>query len=106
MTTFGFDRPLYILPFDHRGSFEAKMFGCEGTLTPEQTAQIAAAIRKYYSPLCKGGRGGIFPRRPKANPPISPFFKGGSKARDASPSLRPWRSLRENSGSAIVETCS
>jgi ribulose-phosphate 3-epimerase len=24
----GFDAPLYILPFDHRGSFETKMFGC------------------------------------------------------------------------------
>src|SRR3989304_5111828 len=29
------------------------------------------------SPLSKGGCGGIFPRRPKANPPSSPFFKGG-----------------------------
>jgi len=28
----GFDRPLYILPFDHRGSFETKMFGWEGAL--------------------------------------------------------------------------
>ena len=23
----GFDKPLYVLPFDHRGSFETKMFG-------------------------------------------------------------------------------
>jgi hypothetical protein len=30
-------------------------FGWEGTLTPEQSAEIAAAIRKYYSPPCKGG---------------------------------------------------
>ncbi len=41
--TLGFDKPLYILPFDHRGSVETKMFGWEGDLTPEQTAQIAAA---------------------------------------------------------------
>ena len=27
MTPRGYDRPLYILPFDHRGSFETKMFG-------------------------------------------------------------------------------
>jgi len=27
MTTVGFDRPLYVLPFDHRGSFQTKMFG-------------------------------------------------------------------------------
>jgi 5-dehydro-2-deoxygluconokinase len=39
----GFDKPLYVLPFDHRGSFETKMFGWEGALTPEQTAEIAAA---------------------------------------------------------------
>ena len=46
--TIGFDRPLYILPFDHRGSFQTKMFGWKGTLTPEQTAQIAAAKQVIY----------------------------------------------------------
>lgn len=30
MKTIGFDQPLYILPFDHRGSFETKMFGWHG----------------------------------------------------------------------------
>ena len=39
--TVGFDKALYILPFDHRGSFQAKMFGWKGTLTPAQTAEIA-----------------------------------------------------------------
>jgi myo-inositol catabolism protein IolC len=48
MKTLGFDRPLYILPFDHRGSFQKKMFGWSGTLTPDQTAQIAAAKRVIY----------------------------------------------------------
>ena len=48
MTTIGFDQPLYILPFDHRGSFQAKMFGWTGVLTPEQTAQIAAAKQVIY----------------------------------------------------------
>ena len=43
--TLGFDQPLYILPFDHRGSFQTKMFGWKGTLTPDQTAEIAAAKR-------------------------------------------------------------
>jgi myo-inositol catabolism protein IolC len=46
--TLGFNDPLYILPFDHRGSFETKMFGWEGALTPEQTAQIAAAKQVIY----------------------------------------------------------
>jgi myo-inositol catabolism protein IolC len=46
--TRGFDRPLYVLPFDHRGSFETGMFGWKGALTPEQTAQIAAAKQVIY----------------------------------------------------------
>jgi 5-dehydro-2-deoxygluconokinase len=44
----GFDQPLYILPFDHRGSFQTRMFGWEGPLTPEQTAAIAAAKQVIY----------------------------------------------------------
>jgi myo-inositol catabolism protein IolC len=44
----GFDKPLYILPFDHRGSFQTKMFGWTGKLTLEQTAQIAAAKQVIY----------------------------------------------------------
>jgi len=46
----GYDQPLYVLPFDHRGSFETKMFGWEGDLTPEQTAQVMAyvlSVSKY-----------------------------------------------------------
>ena len=49
--TVGFNADLYILPFDHRGSFQTKMFGWTGTLTPEQTAQIAAAKRVIYEGL-------------------------------------------------------
>jgi myo-inositol catabolism protein IolC len=48
MRTTGFDKPLYILPFDHRGSFQTKMFGWKGALTPEQTAEIAAAKQVIY----------------------------------------------------------
>src|SRR5271165_1879697 len=48
MTTLGFDKQLYILPFDHRGSFQQKMFGWEGQLSPQQTAEIAAAKRAIY----------------------------------------------------------
>jgi len=46
--TLGFDRDLYVLPFDHRGSFETKMFGWEGPLTAEQTAEIADAKQVIY----------------------------------------------------------
>ena len=34
----GFDRPLYLLPFDHRESFKNRMFGWQGPLTGDQTA--------------------------------------------------------------------
>jgi 5-dehydro-2-deoxygluconokinase len=46
--TVGFDHPLYVLPFDHRGSFQSKMFGWKGALTPEQTAEIAAVKKVIY----------------------------------------------------------
>lgn len=46
--TVGYDKSLYILPFDHRASFQTKMFGWKGPLTAEQTAQIAAAKQVIY----------------------------------------------------------
>jgi 5-dehydro-2-deoxygluconokinase len=46
--TLGYNKPLYVLPFDHRGSFQTGMFGWKGTLSPEQTAQIAAAKQVIY----------------------------------------------------------
>jgi myo-inositol catabolism protein IolC len=46
--TLGYNKPLYILPFDHRGSFQTGMFGWKGSLSPEQTAQIAAAKQVIY----------------------------------------------------------
>jgi 5-dehydro-2-deoxygluconokinase len=46
--TIGFEKDLYLLPFDHRGSFQTKMFGWKGTLNPEQTAQIAATKQVIY----------------------------------------------------------
>jgi myo-inositol catabolism protein IolC len=46
--TRGFDLPLYVLPFDHRGSFETGMFRGKGALISEQTAQIAEAKHVIY----------------------------------------------------------
>jgi 5-dehydro-2-deoxygluconokinase len=48
MKTLGYNQPLYILPFDHRGSFETKLFGWHGDLLPGQTAEIAAAKQVIY----------------------------------------------------------
>src|SRR5208337_5240724 len=64
--TLGFDRPLYVLPFDHRGSFETGMFGWKGELTPEQTAQIAEAKRIIYDGFKRAVAGGV----PKQNAAI------------------------------------
>jgi myo-inositol catabolism protein IolC len=41
--TLGYDKKLYILAFDHRGSFQKKFFGIEGEPDSEQTAIIADA---------------------------------------------------------------
>src|SRR5271155_4931993 len=61
-----YDRRLYVLPFDHRGSFETGMFGWKGTLTPEQTAQIADAKRVIYD----GFKAAIAAGVPKQNAAI------------------------------------
>ncbi|MGI8572549.1 MAG: 2-deoxy-5-keto-D-gluconate 6-phosphate aldolase domain-containing protein [Solirubrobacteraceae bacterium] len=45
----GADDKLYILAFDHRGSFQEKMFGIEGDPTPEQTESIADAKRLIFA---------------------------------------------------------
>jgi myo-inositol catabolism protein IolC len=55
----GYDRPLYILPFDHRASYQAKMFGWKGTLTPEQTAEVAASKQVIYDGFQDALAGGV-----------------------------------------------
>ena len=47
----GYDQKLYILAFDHRGSFQKKFFGIEGDLDPEQTAVIADAKHLIFEGL-------------------------------------------------------
>jgi len=59
MTTLGFDKPLYILPFDHRGSFQKKMFGWDGELSLQQTAEIAAAKRVIYDAFVAAVHAGV-----------------------------------------------
>jgi 5-dehydro-2-deoxygluconokinase len=59
MTIRGYQKPLYILPFDHRGSFETGMFGWKGALTAEQTAQIAAAKQVIYEGFQSAVAGGV-----------------------------------------------
>jgi 5-dehydro-2-deoxygluconokinase len=47
----GYDGKLYILAFDHRGSFQKKWFGIEGDPTPEQTQAISDGKHLVYEGL-------------------------------------------------------
>ena len=49
MAVRGYSNPLYILPFDHRGSFETGMFGWKGDLSPEQTAQMYQTVTGEFA---------------------------------------------------------
>ena len=49
----GYDGKLYILAFDHRGSFQKKMFGIEGDPTPEETERITDAKHLIYEGMVK-----------------------------------------------------
>jgi myo-inositol catabolism protein IolC len=57
----GYDGKLYILAFDHRGSFQKKMFGIEGDPTPEQTETIADAKHLIFEGLLKATEEGLDP---------------------------------------------
>jgi myo-inositol catabolism protein IolC len=46
--TLGYSGELYILAFDHRGSFQKKMFGIEGEPSAEQTETISDAKRVIF----------------------------------------------------------
>jgi hypothetical protein len=47
----GYDRPLYIQPFDHLGSFQSGLFGFKPPLSNAQTADIAGAKQIIYDGL-------------------------------------------------------
>ena len=51
----GFDRPLYILPFDHRGSFQTGMFGWKGPLSPEQSLALGRSLAEALSAMEQRG---------------------------------------------------
>src|SRR5277367_589649 len=56
--TLGYDHKLYILAFDHRGSFQKKFFGIEGEPDSEQTAIIADAKHLIYEGMLQAVRAG------------------------------------------------
>ncbi|MBV8710962.1 MAG: DUF2090 domain-containing protein [Solirubrobacterales bacterium] len=49
----GYDGKLYILAFDHRGSFQKKMFGIEDDPTPEETEKIADSKHLIFEGMLK-----------------------------------------------------
>jgi myo-inositol catabolism protein IolC len=57
----GYDGKLYILAFDHRGSFQKKMFGIEGDPTEEQTRTIADAKKLIFEGMLEAVRRGAQP---------------------------------------------
>lgn len=95
--TLGFDKQLYILPFDHRDTFQTTMFDWEGTLTAAQTAEIAAAKQAIYDGFkatiaagvlkdkasIGGGASSVPPsfttRRRRATRPRAPLRKAGRR---------------------------
>jgi myo-inositol catabolism protein IolC len=58
----GYDGKLYILAFDHRGSFQKKMFGIQGDPTPEETETIADAKRLIFEGMEKAAGRGVDPK--------------------------------------------
>jgi myo-inositol catabolism protein IolC len=57
----GYDEKLYILAFDHRGSFQKKFFGIEGAPDPEQTAMIADAKHLIFEGIVRAVGAGADP---------------------------------------------
>src|SRR5436309_6701067 len=80
MKIIGYDKPLYIPPYDHRGSFQTKMFGWHGDLTATQTAEIAAAKQVIYDGFRAAVEAGV--PREKAGILVDEQF-GASILRDA-----------------------
>ena len=55
----GYDKDIYVQPFDHRGSFQVKLFGWKGALTDAQTAEIAASKQVIYDGFKAAVAGGV-----------------------------------------------
>jgi len=55
----GYDRPLYVLPFDHRHSYVSGMFHFTPPLTPDQHAAVVASKRVIYDGFQEAVRNGL-----------------------------------------------
>ncbi len=57
----GYDKKLFILAFDHRGSFQKKFFGIEGEPDAEQTGMIADAKHLIFEGMTQAVKAGAEP---------------------------------------------
>ena len=57
--TLGYDGKLYVLAFDHRGSFQKKFFGVTGAPTPEETQRIVDAKSVIFEGMEAALAGGV-----------------------------------------------
>lgn len=55
----GYTKQLLVLPFDHRASFQEKMFGIKGIATPEQTKLIASYKMMIYEGFEQAVKSGL-----------------------------------------------
>ena len=78
--TIGFNQDLYVLPFDHRATFRAKMFGWKEPITTEQAAQISEFKQVIYDGLRAAVASGV--PREKAGVLVDETF-GAAILRDA-----------------------
>ena len=62
MATLGYDGLLYILAFDHRGSFQKKMFGIQGDPTPVEAETISDAKRLIFEGVLEAVSRGADPQ--------------------------------------------
>jgi len=57
----GYDKPLYLLPFDHRHSYVSGMFGFKPPLTPSQHDRVADSKRLIYAGFKQALARGVAP---------------------------------------------
>lgn len=96
----GYDRLLYVLPFDHRGSFQSGLFGWKAPLDAGQTAEIAASKRVIYDGFLAAVTAGTF--RDKAAILVDEQF-GAAILRDAATAGFTTALAAEKSGQAEFE---
>lgn len=57
--TVGYDKPLYILPFDHRRSYGSEVFGFKEPMSPEQIAEVASSKQVIYDGFKRAVEAGV-----------------------------------------------